>query len=215
MIGAALGARSAPGADYCFDQRVSRGVALVRLRSARGWESCRVAAFRARGSSERSVFRRRRRCGQACLLSPAPLGVSWRSNPQPVSQTVKCSARAVSQARTETSAGPGIVGCIVDRREAGEVDRALDFGPAAAYPACGHRDRRGRVTAGGDQCSASSPSEDSISGRRPRANARHPSMACWTSSPNPFNAALASVSPRSWKLSAATASRIRSPVRRC
>ena len=36
----------------------------------------------------------------------------------------------------------GVLGCIVDRREAGEVDRALDLGPAAAYPACRHRDRR-------------------------------------------------------------------------
>ena len=46
----------------------------------------------------------------------------------------------------------GVLGCIVDRREAGEVDRALDLGPAAAYPACRNRDRLGRVTAGGDQC---------------------------------------------------------------
>ena len=51
IIGAALGARSAPGADYCFDQRVSRGVAVVRLRRARGPERCRSAAFRARVAS--------------------------------------------------------------------------------------------------------------------------------------------------------------------
>ena len=69
------------------------------------------------------------------LLSPAPLGVRLGSNPQPVSQTVKCSAWAVSQARTETSRRSGVLGCVVDRREAGEVDRALDLGPAAAYPA--------------------------------------------------------------------------------
>jgi len=46
----------------------------------------------------------------------------------------------------------GVRGCIIDRREAREVDRALDLGPAAAYSASGHRDRLGRVTAGGDQC---------------------------------------------------------------
>ena len=32
MIGAALGARSAPGADYCFDQRVSRGICKRPMR---------------------------------------------------------------------------------------------------------------------------------------------------------------------------------------
>ncbi len=49
-----------------------------------------------------------------------------------------------------------MLGCIVDRRKAREVDRALDLGPAAADPARRYRDRRGRVTAGGDQCDTQS-----------------------------------------------------------
>src|ERR1700759_5520308 len=46
------------------------------------------------------------------LFSPAPLGVRLGSNPQPVSLIVKCSAWPVSQARTETSAGPACLAAL-------------------------------------------------------------------------------------------------------
>ena len=133
------------------DGRERRGVAVLRLYPAMGPERCRVVAFPAKVSKSTARVPPTAAMRSCMLLSPAPVGAAWGQTRSRVADREMQRLGGIP----DTDGNPrrsGVLGCIVDRREAGEIDRALDLGPAAAYPARRHRDRLGRVTAGGDQC---------------------------------------------------------------